>query len=48
MPRSAREYLQHILDEALYLLERSRGVSNEIPLRAWHVERILENEIIGE
>jgi len=54
MPRSAREYLQHILDEALYLLERSRGVSqwdvvtNEIPLLAWHVERILENEIIEE
>lgn len=29
MPRSAREYL-HILDEALYLLEKSGGVSQEV------------------
>jgi uncharacterized protein with HEPN domain len=29
MPRSAREYLQHILDETEYLMEGSRGISKE-------------------
>ena len=28
-PRSVREYLQHILDEAQYLAEQSRSVDQE-------------------
>ena len=50
MPRSAREYLHHILDEALYLLERSRGVSQETFCRDETLKRafVRSIEVIGE
>ena len=50
MPRSAREYLQHILDEALYLLEGSRGVSQEVFFKDETLKRafVRSIEVIGE
>jgi len=50
MPRLAREYLQHMLDEALYLLERSRGVSQEAFFEDETLKRafVRSIEVIGE
>ena len=50
MPRSAREYLQHILDEVTYLLERSRGVSQEAFSKDETLKRafVRSIEVIGE
>jgi uncharacterized protein with HEPN domain len=50
MPRSAREYLQHILDEAGYLAEHAQGMSKEQFLRDATLKRafVRSIEIIGE
>ncbi len=50
MPRSAREYLQHILDESEYLMESSRGISKEQFLEDPTLKRafVRSIEIIGE
>ena len=50
MPRSVREYLQHILDETDYLMERSQGVSEEFFLKDPTLQRAFARsiEIIGE
>ena len=50
MPRSAREYLKHILDETEYLTESSRGISKEQFLEDPTLQRafVRSIEIIGE
>jgi uncharacterized protein with HEPN domain len=50
MSRSAREYLQHILDEADYLLRESAGLDREAFLRDETRRRAFARslEIIGE
>jgi uncharacterized protein with HEPN domain len=50
MPRSAREYLKHILDETCYLKESSRGISKEQFLEDPTLQRafVRSIEIIGE
>ena len=50
MPRSAREYLQHILDEAEYLMESSHNLSKEQFLEDPTLQRafVRSIEIIGE
>jgi uncharacterized protein with HEPN domain len=50
MPRSAREYLQHILDEAVYLCERSRAVDKATFLQDETLKRafVRSIEIVGE
>ena len=50
MPLSVREYLQHILDETDYLIERSQGVSKETFLQDETLKRafVRSIEIIGE
>ena len=49
MPRSVREYLRHILDEAEYLMESSHGVGKERFLEDPTLQRafVLSIEIIG-
>ena len=49
MPRSAREYLKHILDETSYLMESSRGISKERFLEDPMLQRafVRSIEIIG-
>ena len=50
MPRSAREYLRHILDETKYLMEASRGIDKERFLGDPTLQRafVRSIEIIGE
>ena len=50
MPRSAREYLNHILDESEYLMESSRGISKGQFLEDPTLQRafVRSIEIIGE
>ncbi len=50
MPRSAREYLQHVLAEAEFLIENSRGVSKESFLQDETLKRayVRSIEVIGE
>jgi uncharacterized protein with HEPN domain len=50
MPRSVREYLKHILDEAEYLMASSRGVGKERFLEDPTLQRafVRSIEIIGE
>jgi uncharacterized protein with HEPN domain len=50
MPRSAREYLQHVLDEAVYLRESVRGVGKDDFLGDETLKRafVRSIEIIGE
>ena len=50
MPRSVREYLQHILDETEYLMESSHGISKERFLEDATRQRafVRSIEIIGE
>lgn len=50
MPRSMREYLQHILDETDYLTKQSRDVSRETFLQDETLKRafVRSIEIIGE
>ncbi len=50
MPLSVREYLQHILDETQYLLEKSESVSREQFLQDETLKRafVRSIEIIGE
>jgi uncharacterized protein with HEPN domain len=50
MPRSVREYLNHILDETEYLMEYSHGVSKERFLEDPTLQRafVRSIEIIGE
>ena len=50
MPRSVREYLKHILDEAEYLMASSQGVGKERFLQDPTLRRafVRSIEIIGE
>lgn len=50
MSPSAREYLQHILDEALYLLSHARGIDKDAFLQDPTLKRafVRSIEIIGE
>jgi len=50
MPRSAREYLQHILDETDYLMQHSRGLRREQFLGDPTLRRAFARsiEVIGE
>lgn len=50
MSRSVRDYLQHILDEAEYLAERSQGVTKRTFLEDETLKRafVRSIEIIGE
>jgi uncharacterized protein with HEPN domain len=50
MPRSVREYLQHMLDETQYLIEHSRGVSKAAFLQDATLQRafVRSIEIMGE
>jgi len=50
MPRSAREYLQHILDESAYLIEQTQGINKEQFLQDATLKRafVRSIEIIGE
>jgi len=50
MPRSVREYLQHILDETEYLTERLQGLDKEAFLQNDTLKRafVRSIEIIGE
>jgi uncharacterized protein with HEPN domain len=50
MPRSVREYLQHILDETEYLTEQSRGLDKKAFLQDDTLKRafVRSIEIIGE
>jgi uncharacterized protein with HEPN domain len=50
MQTSAREYLQHIFDEAKYLIERSRGVDKASFVQDETLKRafVRSIEIIGE
>jgi uncharacterized protein with HEPN domain len=50
MPKSAREYLQHVLDEAAYLRESTRGVEKDSFLLDETLKRafVRSIEIIGE
>ena len=50
MQRSAHEYLQHILDEAAYLIEHVQGMSKEKFLQDATLKRafVRSIEIIGE
>ena len=50
MPRSARDYLKHILDETCYLMEGSRGISKEQFLGDPTLQRafVRSIEILGE
>ena len=50
MPRSVREYLNHILDETEYLMESSRGIGKERFLKDPTLQRafVRSIEIIGE
>jgi uncharacterized protein with HEPN domain len=50
MPRSVREYLQHILDETEYLTEQSQGLDKEAFLQNDTLKRafVRSIEIIGE
>ncbi|HEV7890928.1 MAG TPA: DUF86 domain-containing protein [Pyrinomonadaceae bacterium] len=50
MKRSAREYLQHVLDEAKFLIERSGGVSHDSFLQDETLKRafVRSLEVIGE
>jgi uncharacterized protein with HEPN domain len=50
MPRSAREYLKHILDETEYLMESSHGIGKEQFLEDPTLQRafVRSIEIIGE
>ena len=50
MPQSAREYLQHILDEARFLRASSSGVSKEAFLQDETLKRacVRSLEVIGE
>ncbi len=50
MPRSAREYLKHILDETCYLMESSRGISKQQFLEDPTLQRafVWSIEIIGD
>lgn len=50
MPRSAREYLQHILDEADYLIKHAQGINKEQFLQSATLKRafVRSIEIIGE
>lgn len=50
MPRSARDYLRHVLDEADYLRESVRGVEKDDFLRDETLKRafVRSLEIIGE
>lgn len=50
MPRSAREYLMHILAETHYLLEESRELSHEAFLANETLKRafVRSIEVIGE
>jgi len=50
MPRSVREYLNHILDETEYLMECSRGIGKEQFLEDPTLQRafVRSIEIIGE
>lgn len=50
MPRLVREHLHHILDETRYLLEKSRGVSQEAFLKDETLKRafVRSIEVIGE
>ena len=50
MPRSVREYLQHILDETEYLTRSSQGISEQQFLEDATLQRafVRSIEIIGE
>jgi uncharacterized protein with HEPN domain len=50
MQPSTREYLEHIFDEAKYLLDRSSGVEREAFLRDETLKRafVRSIEVIGE
>jgi uncharacterized protein with HEPN domain len=50
MPRSVREYLQHILDETEYLTEHSQGLDRDTFLQDDTLKRafVRSIEIIGE
>ena len=50
MPPSVREYLQHILDEAQYLMSSAQGLSREAFLADETLKRafVRSIEIIGE
>jgi uncharacterized protein with HEPN domain len=50
MPRSVREYLQHILDETEYLTEQSQDLDKEAFLQNGTLKRafVRSIEIIGE
>jgi uncharacterized protein with HEPN domain len=50
MQPSTREYLEHILDEAKFLLDRSRGVDEESFLRDETLKRAFARsvEVMGE
>jgi uncharacterized protein with HEPN domain len=50
MPRSVHEYLQHILDEAKYLMESSQGLRKEEFLKDATLQRafVRSIEVIGE
>ena len=50
MPRSAREYLQHILEEINYLSENTRGVDRDEFLQNETLKRsfVRSIEVIGE
>ena len=50
MPRSVREYMNHILDETKYLMESSHGISKERFLEDPTLQRafVRSIEIIGE
>ena len=50
MPKSGREYLQHVLDEAAYLRESVRGVEKDAFLLDETLKRafVRSIEIIGE
>jgi uncharacterized protein with HEPN domain len=50
MPRSVREYLQHILDEAEYLAEQSQDIDRDVFLEDETLKRafVRSIEVIGE
>jgi uncharacterized protein with HEPN domain len=50
MPRSAREYLQHILDEIAYILKSSQGIDKAAFLQDETLKRayVRSIEVIGE
>jgi len=50
MPRSVREYLQHILNEAEYLAEQSQDIDRDVFLEDETLKRafVRSIEIIGE